>query len=171
MIFKPNVYRSDKIFLYQINISDGGVPKYPVEEAWITYDGVAGDHQRNQNVHGGADRAVCLYSLQVIEALRQEGHSMEAGSMGENLTLSGLQWSHLQPTNQIRIGQDLRIEIMSYAEPCRQIARWFDNREYKRISQKTHPGWSRLYARVLSEGLIRTGDPVRIEVVPTMRCS
>jgi MOSC domain-containing protein YiiM len=30
------------------------------------------------------------------------------------------------------------------------------------VSQKTHPGWSRVYARVLVEGLIRRDDPVRL---------
>jgi MOSC domain-containing protein YiiM len=30
------------------------------------------------------------------------------------------------------------------------------------VSQKTHAGWSRLYARVLEEGDVRTGDRVRL---------
>ena len=31
-----------------------------------------------------------------------------------------------------------------------------------RVAQKVHPGWSRLYARVLREGTVRTGDAVRL---------
>ena len=38
----------------------------------------------------------------------------------------------------------------------------FADRDSMRISQKKHPGWSRLYARVLEPGTIRAGDPVRI---------
>jgi MOSC domain-containing protein YiiM len=30
--------------------------------------------------------------------------------------------------------------------------------EYARISQKRHPGWSRVYTRVVREGTIRAGD-------------
>jgi MOSC domain-containing protein YiiM len=31
---------------------------------------------------------------------------------------------------------------------------------YVRVSQKRHPGWSRVYARVLVPGEIAAGDPV-----------
>jgi MOSC domain-containing protein YiiM len=30
------------------------------------------------------------------------------------------------------------------------------------VSQKRHPGWSRVYARVLATGSIRPGDPARL---------
>ena len=156
-------------FLYQINISDGGVPKYPVPEAWISVDGVAGDRQRNRSVHGGKDRAVCLFSLEVIEALRREGHSITAGSAGENLTFAGLDWPHVHPGDQLQIGDTLNIEIMSFCEPCRHNAQWFLDEAYKRISHKIHPGWSRLYARVGVEGLVRRGDPVRVKVAEALR--
>src|SRR2546427_5480190 len=59
--------------VHQINISDGGVPKLPVPEARITVQGVAGDRQRSVQYHGGVDRAVCLYSLEVIGTLQAEG--------------------------------------------------------------------------------------------------
>jgi MOSC domain-containing protein YiiM len=36
--------------------------------------------------------------------------------------------------------------------------------EFVRISQKLHPGWSRVYARVLTEGEIHFGD--HVEVIP-----
>ena len=38
----------------------------------------------------------------------------------------------------------------------------FKDGEFARVSQKRHPGWSRVYARVLVEGTIRQGDPVRL---------
>ena len=77
--------------LYQINLSDGGVPKRPVLEAVITTTGVEGDRQRNLKVHGGPDRALCLFSLDLIERLQDEGRLIEAGSSGENLTIAGLE--------------------------------------------------------------------------------
>jgi len=66
--------------LYQINVSDGGVPKHPVLEAVIATTGVAGDRQENLKFHGGPDRALCLYSQELIERLQDEGHAIEAGS-------------------------------------------------------------------------------------------
>ncbi len=151
--------------LHQINVSDGGVPKHPVPQAHISVHGVSGDRQRRPGIHGGPERAVCLYSLEVIEALRAEGHSIVPGSAGENLTLAGLDWAQLKPGDRLRVGERVRLEITDYAAPCEQNARWFLNGDYKRISHKRYPGWSRFYARVLAEGTVRTGDPVFIECV------
>jgi MOSC domain-containing protein YiiM len=146
----------------QINVSDGGVPKRPVLEAVITQAGVEGDRQQNLKFHGGPDRALCLYSLELIERLQDEGHSIDAGTAGENLTISGLEWEKLKPGDQLQIGPEVQIEIMNYTIPCEKIAQWFRNRDYKRVSQKLNPGWSRLYAKVLREGLVRPGDAVTI---------
>lgn len=149
--------------VHQINLSNGGVPKKPVLEAVVTQDGLEGDWQKNQKVHGGPDRAVCLYSLELIERLQDEGHSIDAGSSGENLTLSGLDWERLSPGIRMSIGPEVRIEVASYCAPCELNAQWFQDGEFSRISQKKNPGWSRLYARVLQGGLVRPGDEVRIE--------
>ena len=48
--------------VYQINISDGGVPKLPVLEAKVSEQGLDGDRQRNLKLHGGPDRACGLFS-------------------------------------------------------------------------------------------------------------
>ena len=150
-------------YLYQINISDGGVPKRPVLEAVITKTGVDGDRQQNLKVHGGPDRAVCLYSQELIERLQDEGHSIEAGSSGENLTLAGLEWEKLKPGDRLQVGPEVQIEITSYTSPCDKNAQWFRDRDYKRVSQKMNPGWSRLYAKVLREGVVRPGDEVAVK--------
>ncbi len=149
--------------LHQISTSNGGVPKLRVPEARITVQGVVGDRQRNRAVHGGPDRAVCLFSLEVIEALQAEGHTIAPGSSGENLTLAGVEWAELTPGARVRIGPTVRLEITSYTAPCDQNAGWFLNGDFKRISQKRHPGWSRVYAKVLAEGVVRTGDAVAVE--------
>ena len=149
--------------VYQVNISDGGVPKRPVLEAVITTNGVEGDRQRNLKVHGGPDRAVCLYSQDLIERLQDEGHSIDAGSAGENLTLTGLEWEKLKPGDKLQIGPEAQLEIMSYTSPCDKNAQWFRDSDIKRISQKINPGWSRLYARVLRGGVVRPGDVVEVK--------
>jgi MOSC domain-containing protein YiiM len=148
--------------VHQINVSDGGVPKYPVFEAKISKEGVQGDRQRNLKVHGGPDRAVCLFSVELIERMQDEGHSIDAGSSGENLTLAGLAWDTLEPGTQLKIGPDALLEVASYCAPCEWNARWFRDGDISRISQRTNPGWSRLYARVLESGVVRPGDAVEI---------
>jgi MOSC domain-containing protein YiiM len=149
--------------VYQINVSDGGVPKHPVLEAVIATIGVKGDRQQNLKFHGGPDRALCLFSQELIERLQDEGHSIEAGFSGENLTLAGLDWEKLELGARLQIGPDVRVELMSYTVPCAKNARWFRDGDFKRVSQKVNPGWSRLYARVLVEGVVRPGDVVVLE--------
>jgi MOSC domain-containing protein YiiM len=144
-----------------INTSRGGVPKQPVFEALVTTDGIDGDRQRDRRFHGGPDRAVVIFSLELIRALQIEGHPIAAGSTGENLTLAGLDWATLAPGAELTIG-GARLRITKYASPCYKIAGSFAGGDVSRISQQLHPGWSRLCASVVSEGLIRIGDTVQL---------
>lgn len=148
--------------VHQINVSDGGVPKLPVLEATVSANGVEGDRQRNLKFHGGPDRAVCVYSLELIEQLQEEGHSIEAGSSGENLTLAGLDWGLIRPGVQFAIGPDIQLQVTSYTTPCSHNGRWFRDEDFSRLSQKLHPGWSRVYAKVLRGGVVRPGDVVEL---------
>ena len=145
--------------LVSINISKGGVPKRPLKSCWISENGLEGDRQRDLEYHGGPTRAVCLYSQDLIEALRAEGHPISAGSIGENFTVSGVPWGEMVPGARFDVGE-VRIELTDYAVPCNNIAGSFASRRMVRVSQKVHPGWSRLYARVLKEGTVRVGDNV-----------
>jgi len=149
--------------VHQINVSDGGIPKHPLLEAVVGKEGLAGDAQRNRKLHGGPERAVCLYSLDLIERLQDEGHPIDPGCSGENLTLAGLEWSGLTPGSKLRIGPDVELEIASYCAPCELNAQWFRDRDISRIHQKDNPGWSRLYARVLQGGTVRPGDVVEVK--------
>ena len=147
--------------MHSINRSGGGIPKLPVESAWITADGVEGDGHDDMQHHGGPDRAVCLYSLELIDALAREGHPVGVGTLGENLTLAGVDWGLVTPGALLQAG-DVELEIVSYTGPCKTIRRSFAGERFKRVSQKLHPGWSRVYARVLGPGLVTVGDAVTI---------
>ena len=144
-----------------LNRSDGGVPKLAVDRVRVTVNGMEGDRQRNLKHHGGPDRALCLYSADLIEALRNEGHSVGPGSIGENVTIAGLDWQLLQPGVAMTIGP-IQIELTAFANPCRNIGPSFKWRRSSRVSPRTHPGEARLYARVQTEGIVTVGDPVSI---------
>ena len=145
-----------------VNTSRGGVPKASVFEALVTEFGVGGDAQNDLERHGGPDRAVVLFSLDVIRALQAEGHPIAPGTTGENLTVSGVDWASIRPGTTLRVG-DVRLQITQAAPPCQKIAASFKGRQFTRISHKEHPGWSRLCARVLTSGIVRPGDQVSIE--------
>lgn len=146
--------------VHQINVSEGGVPKLPVDRAAVGLDGMEGDRQADRKHHGGPDQTLCLYSLEVIEMLRAEGHPIGPGSAGENLTIAGLDWDAVASRQRFRIGDALVIEITDVATPCAKNAQWFANGRFSRMSETRHPGASRWYARVLTPGVVATGDPV-----------
>jgi|SRR5690348_9693299 MOSC domain-containing protein YiiM len=145
-----------------VNISPGGVPKVPVDEAWVGVRGLAGDgHNEPEPSHGGPDKAVSLYSVESIARVAADGHTAFPGAFGENLTLEGVEMGDLAVGDRLAIGDVLEIELVEHAQPCQTLGHWFDGRKIARISGKTHPEDARWYARVLAEGPVRTGDRVR----------
>jgi MOSC domain-containing protein YiiM len=147
--------------LVSINASGGGVPKLPRHRAAVTAAGVEGDRQRDLRVHGGPGRAVCLYSFDLLRALQDEGHPASVGFLGENLTVMGLDWRLWTPGTRVQVG-GVRLLLTAFAVPCKNLSAYFDAGKIFRISQKVHPGWSRVYARVEEPGTVQIGDPVRI---------
>ncbi|MBK00531.1 MAG: sulfurase [Euryarchaeota archaeon] len=145
--------------IHSINISKGGVPKTSVNGAEVTFDGFIGDKQNDLKHHGGKLKAVCLYSLDLIEKLNLEGHLIFPGSTGENLTLSGFDWNVMRIGLKLMIG-DTIIKLTGPAKPCKTISSSFNSGMYLRIDEKKFPGWSRWYASVIKEGRIRLGDAV-----------
>ena len=140
----------------------GGVPKPPVLFAYVHVGGVDGDKQNNLKYHGGPMRAVCLYSQDRIDALNDEGHPITPGSIGENVTIRGLDWDAMIPGVRVAIGDVVRLEVTQYTVPCSKIADSFLRADILRVGQPSNPGWSRLYTKVLAEGVVRVGDAVRI---------
>jgi len=102
----------------------------------------------------------------MIRRLQQEGHPIDIGTAGENITVEGIDWEAVAPGLRLQLGDDVVLEIASYTNPCKTIKDSFIDGEFIRIAQKFHPGWSRVYARVISEGEVRPGDPVRLVSVP-----
>ncbi len=148
--------------IVQLSRSGGGVPKLPVPEAHVTRLGLEGDVQRNRRFHGGPRRALCLYALERIEQLQEEGHPIQPGSTGENVTLQGLDWAMLKPGDRLMLGDEVELQITSYVAPCKNIGESFRDGAFTRISQKLHPGDARLYARVLREGHVAAGQQVQV---------
>lgn len=148
--------------LLQVNVSQGGVPKLPVPSARITSDGVEGDRQREDTVHGGPHRAVSILGMEAIRRVAAEGHPIAPGTTGENLTTEGFDVSGLPVGTRLAIGDDLVLELSAPTNPCRTIRHSFRDLRFGRLGVATHPNDSRMYARVISPGTVRAGDPIRL---------
>ena len=141
--------------LLQLNVSNGGMPKLPVDSAHVSPGGVAGDRQINLKYHGGPDRAVCLFSDELYDDLREDGIDLPAGSVGENFTTSGIDLNSLTPGDRLRVGDSL-IEITNVREPCSKL-----NKLHPQLLKKIagRSGW---VAKVVEQGIVRRGDGIEV---------
>ena len=148
--------------IFQLNVSPGGVPKLAIQNGIVHQLGIVGDAHRFPKIHGGPERALCLFSLERIFELQNEGHPIFPGAVGENVTISGLDWNELKPGVRLGLGSEVEVELTSYTKPCNTIVQYFVEGNFHRINQELHPGYSRIYARILRSGALRVGQSVTV---------
>jgi MOSC domain-containing protein YiiM len=141
--------------LTQLSVSDGGMPKLPVESARVTRFGVEGDRQVNLKYHGGPNRAVCIYSEELYVWLRERGIDLKNGAVGENFTTRGVDLNALKKGDRLRVGGCL-IELTDIRVPCRKLNKW--DREL-RETMKGRSGW---VAKVIEEADVKPGDEIAV---------
>jgi len=157
------------ITISQINIKSNtpgqvGLPKMPVETVTITKAGVEGDYNRfrKEKKKNDPDMAVMLLSTDVIDALNSEGWPVNPGDLGENITLTNIDYSLLKPGDRLNIGE-VSLEISLICDPCTNL----NNLPYVGKDKSTsfiktlmkRRGW---YARVLKVGKVTAGDSVTL---------
>ncbi len=149
----------------QLSRSGGGVPKLPVDSVDVDFAGVVGDKHTYLVHHGRPWQALCLWSDEVIDAFRADGHPLSRGAAGENITVSGLRWADVRPGVRIRVGEVLA-DVQAFAEPCASNAKWFLGGDFSLMGKDRGPV-SRVYATVLEPGRITTGDAITLEPTAT----
>lgn len=154
--------------ILQINVSNGGVPKYPVPMAITTRLGLEGDHHAHPKIHGGPNQALLLITSESIEELHSQGFPVQAGSLGENITTLGIDRKRLRIGQQFRLGEVI-IQLTKVRAPCLQLDVYgpaikdaMYNRAATKINDTSSPTWaiSGFYAEVVSSGTVRVGDPI-----------
>lgn len=139
--------------LVQLNVSKGGMPKLPIESAHVTAEGVAGDWQKNRKYHGGPKRAVCIFSVELYDRLREHGIDLKPGWVGENFTISGLDLQALGKGDRLKVGECI-IEITDVRVPCANLKKWDADLPELIV------GFSGWVAKVVTDGVVRPGDVV-----------
>ena len=148
--------------VHSINIStQGGVPKLPIDKAEIKFEGVEGDFNRfrTEKINSISTRAVTLFSLEQIENLKREGHAIDVGTTGENITIEGVDWPTLEVGTRMMIGEAM-IELSEPTAPCSKIGKSFIDGAFSRIDHELELGWSRWSASVIEEGQVEIGSQV-----------
>ncbi len=151
-------------------VGPGGIPKQAVDAASVSHRGLEGDRQR-MRIHGGLNRAVCLFSIEDYRSLQRDLVACEPpGAFGENVLTEGLDFAQLGAGDELVIGnadsivalervaernearEDLvRIAIHDVREPCGRL----------KSVDKRFPdlmlGRSGFVCRVVTPGILRPG--------------
>lgn len=138
-----------------------GIFKEPVEgRVAVGRLGLTGDAVMNPKYHGGPDQAVYLYGMgDYAHWADAEGIDVQPGLFGENLTVSGLESASLRVGDRLELG-DVLLEVTAPRFPCATFAARMGNPGFVKLFRKAgRPG---AYTRVLREGTVGRGDPVRI---------
>lgn len=123
--------------------------------------GLAGDAICDVKHHGGVDQAVYVYGQADYDWWSAElGRALEPGTFGENVTISELESATLNVGDRLHLAEVV-LEVTSPRIPCVTLAaRMGDPTFAKRFRQAARPG---VYCRVIHEGDVRAGEPVRLE--------
>jgi len=153
----------------QINVKpdiqgEVGLPKLPINIANVTFSGIDGDYNRfrKKKKDNDPDMAIMIISTDILFELNQEGWPVQPGDLGENVTLSGMDYGSIEPGQQYKIG-DVTLEISFICDPCSNLyALPYVGEDRGPEFIKTlmnRCGW---YARVLTPGTMKPGDGVAL---------
>ena len=152
---------------YNGRIVPTGIFKEPVEgRIWVRELGLDGDGHGDPTVHGGIDKAVYAYPIEHYKHWRRESGRDELpfGQFGENFTVEGLLEEEVHIGDVFQIGT-ARIEVTQPRVPCFKLGLKMGSSSFPKnflVSER-----SGFYLRVLTEGTVCAGDPIkRIKIDP-----
>jgi MOSC domain-containing protein YiiM len=132
--------------------------KTPVEgPVHLGRDNLAGDRQADLTVHGGPDKAVCVYSGDHYATWRGELAEPACGPgwFGENFTVAKQAERTVCIGDVYQVGSAV-VEVSQPRSPCWKLAkRWGRLDLPKLVVRSGRSGW---YLRVLEEGMIAAGQ-------------
>lgn len=153
----------------QINVKpqtmgEHGLPKKPVDSAYVNKAGVEGDFNvyRHEERDDDPDQALLIMPVETIRGLNSEGWPIKPGDLGENLTTSGIPYDAFG-VGKTFIAGGLRFQVSKACDPCSNLFLLPYVGESKGPGfLKTMLGRRGWYARVLEEGQVRQGDQIML---------
>ena len=149
--------------IVQVNVSRGGLPKRPVEEAMITRHGVEGDDWAHPRIHGSTRKKVLIMAAEVIDELAKAGYPVYYGALGENLTIRGSLPDEWRPGQVWRAG-DALLEMTEIRVPCSALD-LYKHPNGRAIQDEIYDGKvarSGMYASVHTAGRVSPGAPFEL---------
>ncbi|TXK75119.1 MOSC domain-containing protein [Paenibacillus sp. N3.4] len=130
-----------------------GIYKSPVSSSlYMSKIQLDGDGQADLTVHGGVDKALCVYPREHYAFWENMlGRELELGTFGENLTVTGLLEEDVCIGDTFAIGEVI-VQVSQPRQPCHKIAKRLDLQDA--AVQVQDMGYTGFYFRVLQEGII-----------------
>lgn len=140
-----------------------GIAKRPQDgPVWLSHHGLEGDEQGDRKRHGGPEKAVHHYPFDHYAGWRDDLPDVSfpaVGAFGENISTLGMTEADVCIGDVFRLGAAL-VELSQGRQPCWKLNERFGVRDMARRVQDTgRTGW---YYRVLEEGEVGAGDPIRL---------
>lgn len=122
--------------------------------------GFTGDEQAEKIIHGGVDKAVCMYPFEHYEYWENLlNKKMPASSFGENLTVQGMTEKDICIGDIFQIGEVV-IQITQPRQPCFKLTYIHNVPKMSYLTQDS--GFTGYYARVLKEGNLKVSDNITL---------
>ena len=114
-------------------------------------------------------RQVHLIQAELHGELRAAGFELSPGQMGENVTTRGLDLLSLPTGTRLQLGDSALVEVTGLRNPCTQLDRIQAGLMAAVLGRDEHGNVIRragIMGVVLTDGEVRSGDPVRLELPP-----
>ena len=131
-----------------------GTRKEDVSEGFLEENyGFIGDAHAARCTH----RQLSLLAIESINKMRSLGFDISPGDFAENITTQGLEPASLSLGTRISIGKDITLEVTQIGKECHGGCSI-----HQQIGKCIMPR-DGVFTRVINSGLVRKGDPIRIE--------
>jgi MOSC domain-containing protein YiiM len=122
---------------------------------------VDGDDQADREVHGGVDKALYAYAGEDLDWWAGRlGRQLGSGTFGENLTTRGLDVGGAVVGERWLVGGGVLLQVAQPRVPCFKLGIRMGDQSFPRsFAAAGRPG---AYLRILAEGEVAAGDPVRL---------
>lgn len=141
--------------------STGIIKDRTAGSVWLGYQGLEGDGCADTRVHGGVDKAVCVYPAEHYGFWRASlgRPNLPYGAFGENFTTTGLLEDNVCIGDVYEIGGTLA-QVSQPREPCWKPGhRWKVKDLALQILQTGRTGF---YLRIIKHGSVEAGQPITL---------